>query len=306
MDRDEITNAIEAMLFAAGGPMTLREVHRVFERLWKDEPEEVKAANLESLRGAIEAFKARWEGADSQARGFLLVEVAEGMAFRTNPIYADALRAMREQRPVRLSRAALETLAIVAYRQPVTKPEIDHIRGVDCSSPVHLLLERGLVRISGKRDEPGRPMLYGTTKAFLSFFNLSNLAQLPTLREYHELTEDSKEELAEFDGVTIEDLAENAQQLGLGDDEAVDSLEEAMAQLRETEGTARSALEAEGIELPDDVAQDSSPGAARAPNAGREDGEPPAAAEPADGDAGEATPETAQGPASPPAEDDAG
>jgi segregation and condensation protein B len=156
---------------------------------------------------------------------------------------------------VRLSRAALETLAIVAYRQPVTKPEVDHIRGVDCSSPIHLLLDRGLVRITGKREEPGRPMLYGTTKAFLSFFNLSNLAQLPTLREYHELTEDSKEELAEFDGITVEDLAENAQQLGLGDDEAADKLEEAMAQLKQTEGSTRSALEAEGITLQDEPDQ---------------------------------------------------
>jgi segregation and condensation protein B len=254
MDRDEITNAIEAMLFAAGGPLTLGELRKIFERLWKDESEEVKSANLETLGNAIEALKERWQD-DSGARGFQLIEVADGLAFRTNARYAESLRAMREQRPVRLSRAALETLAIVAYRQPVTKPEVDHIRGVDCSSPIHLLLDRGLIRITGKREEPGRPMLYGTTKAFLSFFNLSNLAQLPTLREYHELTEDSKEELAEFDGITVEDLAENAQQLGLGDDEAADKLEEAMAQLKQTEGSTRSALEAEGITLQDEPDQ---------------------------------------------------
>jgi segregation and condensation protein B len=95
-------------------------------------------------------------------------------------------------RPVRLTRAQLETLAIVAYRQPITKPEIDEIRGVDAGGTLHLLLDRQLVRVLGKKEEPGRPLLYGTTKDFLEFFNLSDLRDLPTLREYHELSEDSR------------------------------------------------------------------------------------------------------------------
>jgi segregation and condensation protein B len=141
-------------------------------------------------------------------------------------------------------------LAIVAYRQPVTKPEIDHIRGVDCSATLRLLLDRGLTRIVGKKEEPGLPLLYGTTKEFLSFFNLANLAQLPTLREYHELTEDSQEELEAFDtemGVT--DLREAAQRLSSEQEPAVQDLEDAMNRLKNTEKNARSALEEQGVVL---------------------------------------------------------
>ena len=85
---------------------------------------------------------------------------------------------------MRLSRAQLETLAIVAYRQPITRPEIDEIRGVDSSATLKLLIDRSLVRVLGKKEEVGRPMLYGTTKEFLDFFSLGDLRELPTLREY--------------------------------------------------------------------------------------------------------------------------
>jgi segregation and condensation protein B len=156
---------------------------------------------------------------------------------------------MREEKPQRLSQAALETLAIVAYRQPVTKPEIDDIRGVDCGATLRLLLDRSLVRIVGKKDEPGRPMLYATSKEFLSFFNLGNLAQLPTLREFHELTPDSVEELDTFDqkNPTLKDLSDQAKKLRLDEEPAVAALDDAMAQLAATESATRSALEAEGI-----------------------------------------------------------
>ena len=96
-------------------------------------------------------------------------------------------------KPQRLTRAALETLAIIAYRQPVTRPEIEDIRGVDCGAVVKALLERRLVKILGKKEEPGRPMLYGTTQEFLEFFALKDLASLPTLREFHELSEEHRD-----------------------------------------------------------------------------------------------------------------
>jgi segregation and condensation protein B len=96
-------------------------------------------------------------------------------------------------KPQRLTRAALETLAIVAYRQPVTRPEIEEIRGVDCGAVVKALLERRLVKILGKKEEPGRPILYGTTREFLEFFSLKDLASLPTLREFHELSEEHRD-----------------------------------------------------------------------------------------------------------------
>jgi segregation and condensation protein B len=122
----------------------------------------------------------------------VLVEVAGGWVFRTGVEFAPFVRELTSQRPVRLTRAQVETLAIVAYRQPITRPEIDEIRGVDSGATLKLLLERDLVRILGKKDEPGRPILYGTTGAFLEFFGLRSLKDLPTLREFTELSEESR------------------------------------------------------------------------------------------------------------------
>ena len=118
----------------------------------------------------------------------MLDEVAGGWLFRTNAQYAPFVRELAGGSPVRLTRAQIETLAIMAYRQPITRPEIDDIRGVDSGATLKLLLERDLVRILGKKDEPGRPLLYGTTTQFLEFFGLKSLKDLPTLREFTELT----------------------------------------------------------------------------------------------------------------------
>jgi segregation and condensation protein B len=125
--------------------------------------------------------------------GIVLHEVAGGWQLRTSPDNADFARRFLRVRPQRLTRAALETLAIVAYRQPVTRPEIEEIRGVDCGAVVKALLERRLVKILGKKEEPGRPILYGTTREFLEFFALKDLASLPTLREFHELSEEHRD-----------------------------------------------------------------------------------------------------------------
>ncbi len=100
------------------------------------------------------------------------------------------MRKLLAGRPPRLTRAMLETLSITAYRQPVTRPEIEDIRGVDCGGVLRILLERGLIRIMGKKEEVGRPLLYGTTRQFLEFFNLKELKELPTLKEFTELTEE--------------------------------------------------------------------------------------------------------------------
>jgi segregation and condensation protein B len=125
-------------------------------------------------------------------RGIRLVAVAGGFAFRTAPEVAEYVREATAQRPVKLTRAQLETLAILAYRQPMTRPEIDDVRGVDSGPVLKLLLERHLVRILGKKEEPGRPLLYGTTPTFLELFGLRSIRDLPTLREFTELTEESR------------------------------------------------------------------------------------------------------------------
>lgn len=167
---------VEAILFVADKPMSAREVART--------------AQIDRAR-AEELIKELVQ--ETKGRGVRLVAVSEGYAFRTNAAYAGYVRGFLAQKPVRLSRAQLETLAIVAYRQPVTRPEIDDVRGVDSGAVLKTLLERDLVRVLGKKDEPGRPMLYGTTPEFLDLFSLKSLRDLPTLREFTELTEESRE-----------------------------------------------------------------------------------------------------------------
>jgi len=124
--------------------------------------------------------------------GIQLISVAGGWQLRTHPGNGAWVAKLVAGRPQRLSRAMMETLAIVAYRQPITRPEIDEIRGVDCGPVLRTLLERNLIRIIGKKEEVGRPMLYGTTPEFLKTFSLRDLTELPTLREFHELGADEK------------------------------------------------------------------------------------------------------------------
>ena len=125
-------------------------------------------------------------------RGVALMDLGGRWQLRTEPQVGAYVRRMLQVKPMRLTRAALETLAIIAYRQPITRPEMEDLRGVDCGAVTKALLERKLVRILGKKDEPGRPLLYGTSKEFLELFNLRDLTQLPTLREFQELSEESR------------------------------------------------------------------------------------------------------------------
>jgi segregation and condensation protein B len=169
---------VETLLFLAERPLGVEEI-RLATGL---EPARIARA-LDQLSGHHR------EGIS----GIVLHEVAGGWQLRTSPDNVDFARRFLRVKPQRLTRAALETLAIVAYRQPVTRPEIEEIRGVDCGAVVKALLERRLVKILGKKEEPGRPILYGTTREFLEFFALKDLASLPTLREFHELSEEHRE-----------------------------------------------------------------------------------------------------------------
>lgn len=206
------------------------------------------------FKAAIAALKHRWQERAAYS-GFALLEVAGGLTFRSRSEYASVLLAMREEKPHRLSRPAMETLAIVAYRQPVTKPECDQIRGVDCGGTIKMLLEKNLLRIVGKKEEPGRPLLYGTSPDFLSFFNLPTLNELPSLRNFSEL-EDTDEETGHPAGQpTLQELSASAKQFRLDDEPEIETLEQAVHMLRQTEQTSRTALAAEGIVLQDSDAE---------------------------------------------------
>jgi segregation and condensation protein B len=172
-----LKSILESLIFASDRPLTGKQLRELAE-----------VGSPEELQTALDEIDA-----DHRERGVQLAIVAGGYQFRTNPENATWVRRLLAGRPPRLTQAMLETLAIVAYRQPTTRPEIEDIRGVDCGGVIRILLERGLVRILGKKEEVGRPLLYGTTKQFLEFFNLRDLRELPTLREFTELSEESAE-----------------------------------------------------------------------------------------------------------------
>ncbi len=185
MGAAQLKNLVEALVFAADKPLTLQRLRQL-----------TRVSDVKRLEQALSEI-----AADFQNRGIALQVVSGGYQFRTNTQYSVWVQQLIAGRPVRLSRAQLETLAIVAYRQPITRPEIDEIRGVDSSATLRLLLDRSLIRTLGKKEDVGRPMLYGTTKEFLDFFSLNDLRELPTLREYSELTAESRKVMTDRLGV---------------------------------------------------------------------------------------------------------
>ena len=185
-DPDEVIAAAEAVLFAAGRPVSMRNLCSALDEF---DPSQVRAA--------LQALSARY---DRPGCGIELAEVAGGYVVRTKPSQKRFVIKARQKSPARLSRAAMETLALVAYKQPVTRAEIEAIRGVDSSGTLRFLMERRLVRIQGRKDVPGRPLLYGTTRYFLELFQLKDLKSLPDSTELKELELLSKGQLSLFEG----------------------------------------------------------------------------------------------------------
>jgi segregation and condensation protein B len=172
-DREQRRAIAEALIFAAEEPVSLAELGEILEVA----PEEAEAT-VNDIRAAYQ----------QPGRGLRLSEVAGGLRFTTRPDYHPWVKILfRNQRTVRLTRAALQTLAIIAYKQPVTGPEIEEIRGVDAAGLLKNLLDKRLITILGRKDVVGRPILYGTTKEFLLQFGLKGLDDLPNLEEFEEL-----------------------------------------------------------------------------------------------------------------------
>ena len=173
--------------------MDRAQKQRIVEALVLGSPEPISAQRLAELIPYCKPALARELVEDlnreyiAQNRAFEISEVAGGFQLRTLPEFAPYLQQTLKTRPLRLSQASLETLAVVAYRQPVTRAEIEHIRGVDVGAVLRGLKERKLVRIAGHREVAGRPMLYATTRRFLEVFELGRLEDLPTLRDLKEL-----------------------------------------------------------------------------------------------------------------------
>jgi len=165
---------LEALFFVAGEALELKRLQKL-----------IPEASREELEAAIKALESRYQG-----RGVVLRPVAGGFRLETAPDLAPYVQRLVHGTAPRLSRAALETLAIVAYKQPITRAEIEALRGVDCSGALKALLEKNLIRIAGRKDVPGKPLLYATTKRFLEVFGLKSLEDLPSLKEFEEKVRD--------------------------------------------------------------------------------------------------------------------
>ena len=171
---DNIKHIIESLLFVAEEPLTVDRLKKTLD-----------SDNAEEIRTTLQALGEEYEARNG---GFYLREVAGGYQLRTRPEYNQWVKKLLQPKPPRLSKAALETLAIVAYKQPIIRSSIEHIRGVDCGGLLRMLLERNMIRVLGRKEIPGRPLIYGTTKRFLEVFDLKDLRDLPTPKEIEELT----------------------------------------------------------------------------------------------------------------------
>jgi segregation and condensation protein B len=160
---------IEALLYAAEKPLSTKEIRTI-----------LPDAKESEIKGALEVLRYEYE---SFERSFTLKEVADGYQFRSRSEYAPYIMKMLQKSPSRLSKAAMETLAIVAYKQPILRHEIERFRGVDVGGILRTLLEKGLIKIMGRKDLPGRPLIYGTSKRFLEVFDLKSISDLPKLKE---------------------------------------------------------------------------------------------------------------------------
>ncbi len=175
MESHQLKNVVEAALLAAGKPLTVEQIRELFEEYERPGVTEVR----EALAELVEELK---------GRAFELVEVAGGWRAQVKSDYAGPVSRLWQERPTRYSRALLETLALIAYRQPITRAEIEDVRGVAVNpNIIRTLSERGWIRVVGHREVPGRPELLGTTRDFLDYFGLASLDQLPSLAELKDM-----------------------------------------------------------------------------------------------------------------------
>ncbi len=207
---EKIKAIIEAMIFASEAPLAPEKIRAVFPDVEKTEIKEI----IDQL---INDYNER-QG------GICIQEVAGGFQFRTNPELGQWIKKLKSTKPHHLSSQALETLAIIAYKQPVVKSEIEDIRGVDVGGPLKGLLEKKLIRIVGRKDVPGKPIIYGTTRKFLEVFNLKDITDLPNIRELKELHQ--QQELLYQEDEVFTPQQEEMEQERLGQQKTEESTEE--------------------------------------------------------------------------------
>lgn len=214
LDKDSLKPVLESLIFAADSAISFEKLAGVLEG-------EERAIIREALNELIEDYR-------SKAGGFLIEEVGGGFQFRTNPEFAPWLRKFFKIGMQKISKAAMESLAVIAYKQPVTRGEIEAVRGVDSGGVLATLMEKRFIKIVGRKEVPGRPVVYGTTKEFLETFDLRDLSCLPTLKDIQKM----EEEYAQKEGqgaaeTTVEDAVQGAQEApGRIEDEVQESIQD--------------------------------------------------------------------------------
>jgi segregation and condensation protein B len=197
MSEDNLKSVIEALLFASDKPLTIEQARKVLGNLEASE-----------VRRILDELKSDYE---ESGRGLRIVEVAGGFQMTTQPAFATFLKKLFKARHVeRLSKPALETLAIVAYKQPITKIEMESLRGVNVDGVISNLLDKNLVRISGRKKAPGRPFVFGTTRQFLEYFGLKTLEELPKMEEFSHLA--AEKEIEPIESLSISGAKEGDEQ----------------------------------------------------------------------------------------------
>lgn len=256
MDSLPLKQIIEGAILAAEAPLSIDQLMQLFEG---DEPERV------DVRDVLQEIEQDCEG-----RGFELKQVASGYRFQVRSSYGEWVSRLWKEKPPRYSRALLETLALIAYKQPITRGDVEEIRGVAVSTNImRTLLERGWVRIVGHRDVPGHPALYATTKNFLDYFNLRNLDELPSLAEIKDLTQaneelDMEDDLIELPSLEL-DVEEEAEVAGMDDadldavSDQVDTIQQNIKNLLAADEEALAAELGEGDSEALEIEQQSEP-----------------------------------------------
>ncbi|MCX8044534.1 MAG: SMC-Scp complex subunit ScpB [Desulfobacterota bacterium] len=231
---EDLIPIIDALVFASETPLSVQRIKQILDE---------EASDPVSLKDIKEALDYLSRDNRDQQRGFFLQEVAGGYQYRTRPAYAPWIRRLRKTKPFRLTQSTLETLAIIAYKQPIIRAEIEKIRGVDSGGVLKNLLERGLIKITARKNIPGRPFMFATTNKFLEVFGLEKLADLPPLKDFETFNEgqlptmlrehageevciedDSATEQTISDTVSDADLATIAHDRGLSDTDPLDDI----------------------------------------------------------------------------------
>jgi segregation and condensation protein B len=245
MESLPLKQIIEGAILAAEAPLSIDQLMQLFE---DDEPER---ADVRDVLQEIEQ--------DCEGRGFELKQVASGYRFQVRSSYGEWVSRLWKEKPPRYSRALLETLALIAYKQPITRGDVEEIRGVAVSTNImRTLLEREWVRIVGHRDVPGHPALYATTKSFLDYFNLRNLDELPSLSEIKDLTQVNEELDMEDDLIALPSLeldAEEEEALAGMDDADLDAVSDQVDTIQQN---IKNLLAADDQEFAEELDEDDS------------------------------------------------